>query len=64
MMTSWKFTMSRATTLALMVALCLGLMQFVTVMAQTQQETITEPEPQDLTVGTYAHQIHISFCVS
>jgi len=60
-MTSWKFTISRATTLALMVALCLGLMQ----LSMAQQETTTEAEPQDMTAGAYAaHSVHIEYCVS
>lgn len=60
-MTSWKFTISRATTLALMVALCLGLMQ----LSMAQQETTgQELDPQDMTVGAYAHSVHIEYCVS
>jgi len=57
---SWKFTIYRATTLALALALCLELMQF----SMAQQEMVTESEPQDMTAGTKAHSIHIEFCVS
>lgn len=56
---SWKFTIPRATTLALVTAFCLGMMQFS--MAQQGEEM----EPRDMTAGAYDdHSIHIEFCVS
>jgi len=57
---NWKFTVSRATALILAVILCLGSMQF----SMAQQEIATEPEPQDMTVGSMAHSLHIEFCIS
>jgi len=58
---SWKFSISRATTLVLALALCLGLMQFA--MAENGVEVI-EPEPRDMTEDTLAHSVHIEYCVS
>jgi len=57
---SWKFTIFRATTLVLAIAVCLELMQF----SMAQDEMATELEPRDMTVGTKAHRVFIEFCVS
>lgn len=55
-----KLTFSRTTTLALVIAFCLGVMQFS--MAET---AVDVSEPRDMTMDDRVdHSIHIEFCVS
>jgi hypothetical protein len=56
---NWKFTIRRATALALTIAFCLEMMHF----SLAEEETALEPPPRDMT-AEYVHSLHISYCVS
>jgi len=59
-MMNWKFTIRRATALALTIAFCLEMMHF----SLAEEETALEPPPLDMTAEYRVHSLHISYCVS